>query len=127
MQLAVGDEVVAQGLVKAMWSDDDALTTRIDPAVAHYTGQAELAEAIQEGWPPRRPATRRRRRTKLGRAVQLAAETGNEEATTRLRKVVDIDDAATGTVRLKRAVEKVDEMALDTASTKTTRVRRMSR
>ena len=45
----VGDEVVAQGLVKAKWSDDEGLTTRINPEVAHYTGQTELAEAIQEG------------------------------------------------------------------------------
>ena len=61
--------------------------------------------------------------TKLGRAVQLAAQTGNEEVTTRLRKVVDIDNVETGTVRLKRSIDKADEMALDTASTKTTRVR----
>jgi von Willebrand factor type A C-terminal domain len=40
-----------------------------------------------------------------------------------LRKVVDIDNVETGTVRLKRAVDKADEMALDTASTKTTRIR----
>ena len=37
--------------------------------------------------------------------------------------VVAEDDSETGTVRLKRAVDKVDEMALDTASTKTTRIR----
>ena len=61
--------------------------------------------------------------TKLGRAVQLAAQTGNAEATSRLRKVVDIDSSDNGTVRLKRAVDKADEMALDTASTKTTRVK----
>ena len=61
---------------------------------------------------------------KLGRAVQLAAETGNEEATSRLRRVVEIDDEEQGTVRLKRNTDKLDEMALDTASTKTTRVRR---
>ncbi|HEY3631680.1 MAG TPA: hypothetical protein VGL21_12300, partial [Jatrophihabitantaceae bacterium] len=60
---------------------------------------------------------------KLGRAAQLAAETGNEEATQKLQKVVDIEDPVTGTVRLKRDVAKLDEMALDTASTKTTRVR----
>ncbi|WP_289472801.1 hypothetical protein, partial [Klebsiella pneumoniae] len=59
----------------------------------------------------------------LGRAAQLAAETGNAEATAKLRKVVDIDNAETGTVRLKRGVAKADEMALDTASTKTTRIR----
>ena len=49
VQLAVGGQVVAQGLVKAKWSDDEVLTTRINPEVAHYTGQTELAEAIQEG------------------------------------------------------------------------------
>ena len=48
VQLAVGDQVVAQSLVKARWSDDEGLTTRINPEVAHYTGQTELAEAIQE-------------------------------------------------------------------------------
>ena len=54
MQLALGDDVVRYGLVKALWSADEALTTRISPEVAHYTGQTELAEAIQEGL-PRRP------------------------------------------------------------------------
>ncbi len=56
--------------------------------------------------------------------MQLAAETGNDEATSKLRKVVDIDDEEEGTVRLKRAVDKADEMALDTASTKTTRIKK---
>jgi len=123
VQLAVGNTVVAQGLVKAKWSDDDGLTTRINPEVAHYTGQTELAEAIQEGLAAKASGDEETATTKLGRAVQLAKETGNAEATTRLRKVVDIDNEETGTVRLKRAVDKVDEMALDTASTKTTRVR----
>jgi hypothetical protein len=122
VQLAVGEEVVAQGLVKAMWSGDDTLTTRIDPAVAHYTGQAELAEAIQDGLAAKAAGDTATATTKLGRAVQLAAETGNDEATTRLRKIVDVDDG--GTVRLRRAVDKLDEMALDTASTKTTRVKK---
>jgi hypothetical protein len=124
VQLAIGPDVVAQGLVKAMWSSDDTLTTRIDPAVAHYTGQAELAEAIQEGLAAKATGDTATATTKLGRAVQLAAETGNEEATTRLRKIVEIGDAATGKVQLKRSVDKLDEMALDTASTKTTRVKK---
>jgi hypothetical protein len=124
VQLALGDDVVAQGLVKALWSADEALTTRISPEVAHYTGQTELAEAIQEGLAANAAGDTATATTKLGRAVQLAAQTGNEEATTRLRKVVDIDDQDTGTVRLKRTVEKADEMALDTASTKTTRVKK---
>ncbi|MGI8456752.1 MAG: VWA domain-containing protein [Propionibacteriaceae bacterium] len=127
VQLAVRDQgveqVVAQGLVKAKWSGDDHLTARINPEVAHYTGQTELADAIQEGLAAKAAGDDAGATTKLGRAVKLAAETGNEEATSRLRKVVDIDDPDTGTVRLKRSVDKADEMALDTASTKTTRVR----
>jgi len=124
VQVVVGDEVKAQGLVKAKWSDDSALTTRIDQQVAHYTGQAELAQVIQEGLAAKAVGDEETATTKLGRAVQLAAETGNDEATAKLRKVVDIEDADTGTVQLRRAVEKADEMALDTASTKTTRVRK---
>ena len=124
VQLAVGDAIAAQALVKALWSDDDTLTTRINPAVAHYTGQAELAEVIQEGLAAKAAGDEATATTKLGRAVQLAQATGNDEATSRLRKVVEVEDAGTGTVRLKRDVAKLDEMALDTSSTKTTRVKR---
>jgi hypothetical protein len=41
-----------------------------------------------------------------------------------LAKVVDVVDEATGTVRLKKQVEAADEMALDTRSTKTVRVKK---
>lgn len=41
--------VLAQGLVRAVWTDDLAASTAINAQVAHYTGQAELAEAIQQG------------------------------------------------------------------------------
>ncbi|WP_460351309.1 caspase, EACC1-associated type [Actinoallomurus acanthiterrae] len=43
-----GEEVVAQALIPACWTDDEA-HTRINPQVAHYTGQAELAAAIETG------------------------------------------------------------------------------
>ncbi len=126
VQLALGNDVVAQGLVKATWSNNSELTTRIDQQVAHYTGQAELAQVIQEGLAAKAAGDEATATTKLGRAVQLAAETGNDEATSKLRKVVDVESEETGTVRLKRAVDKADEMALDTASTKTTRIRKES-
>ena len=63
----------------------------------------------------------------LSRTIELAAETGNDEATSRLRKVVDVDDPGTGKVRLKASVDRLDEMALDTASTTTTRIRKDAR
>jgi hypothetical protein len=124
VQLALGEDVAAQGLVKATWSNNSELTTRIDQQVAHYTGQTELASMIQEGLAAKAAGDEATATTKLGRAVQLAAETGNDEATSKLRKVVDIDDEKEGTVRLKAAVNKADEMALDTASTKTTRIKK---
>jgi hypothetical protein len=123
VQLMVGDEVAASGLVRALWSDDSGLTTRINPAVAHYTGQVELAQAIQEGLAAKSAGDTDTATSKLGRAVQLAKETGNDEATSRLKKIVDVEDADTGTVRLKRDAAKLDEMELDTRSTKTTRVK----
>lgn len=123
VQLAVGPDLLTQGLVKAKWSADTNLTAQINPEVAHYTGQAELAQVIQEGLAAKAVGDEATATTKLGRAVQLATESGNTEATAKLRKVVDIADARTGTVKLRKAVDKADEMALDTASTKTTRIR----
>ncbi len=124
VQLIVGGQMVAQGLVKAKWSGDAGLTAQISPEVAHYTGQTELASAIQAGLAAKAVGDDATATTKLGRAVQLAAETGDAGATDRLRRVVDIEDAATGRIHLRRDVDKLDEMALDTASTKTTRVRK---
>lgn len=124
VQLAIGDDVLTQGLVKATWSGDSELTAKIDQQVAHYTGQTELAAMIQEGLAAKASGDEATATTKLGRAVQLAAATGNDEATSKLKKVVDVDNEAEGTVRLKRTVDKADEMALDTASTKTTRIKK---
>jgi hypothetical protein len=115
-------EVLGQGLIRAVWTDDAALSTKMNRQVAHYTGQAELADAIQEGLEARKNGDFDTATAKLGRAVQLAAQSGNEETAKLLNKVVDVDDPATGTVRLKARVNDADEMALDTRSSKTVRV-----
>lgn len=119
-------QVVGKGNILAMWTDDTALSTRINREVAHYTGQAELADAIQEGLEARKAGDVETATAKLGRAVKLATETGHTDTAKLLSKVVDIEDARTGTVRLKRKVAAVDEMTLDTRSSKTMRVRRKS-
>ncbi len=124
VQVMIGEEVQAQALVKATWSNDEALTTRINDQVARYTGQAELAAAIQDGLAAKAAGRDAEATTKLGRAVQIASQTGDEEMTSRLKKVVEIDNAETGTVRLKKSVERLDELALDTASTKTRRTKK---
>ena len=121
-----GDDVHAQCLIRAVWTSDSGLSTRINRQVAHYTGQAELADAIQAGLEARKAGDEHTATIKLGRAAQLAHESGNNATTELLSTVVDIDDPVTGTVRLRRRVEAADEMALDTRSTKTVRVGRAS-
>ncbi|AWI28844.1 vWA domain-containing protein [Streptomyces tirandamycinicus] len=115
---------LAQGLVRAVWTDDMAASTAINPQVAHYTGQAELAQVIQQGLDARKSGDFDNATAKLGRAVQLAAASGNEDTAKLLAKVVDVVDAATGTVRLKARVTEADEMTLETRSTKTVRVKK---
>ena len=124
VSLVVGSGVVGQGLVRAIWTDDEALSTRINSSVAHYTGQAELAQVIQEGLEARKEGDEDTATAKLGRAVALAQQSGNEDTAKLLAKVVDVVDAASGTVQLKKKVDDADEMALDTRSTKTVRTKR---
>jgi hypothetical protein len=122
VSLIEGDETRGQALLRATWTDDRQLSTRINREVAHYTGQAELAECIQEGLEARKHGDLDTATDKLGRAVQLAADSGNDGTMKLLQAVVEVDDAATGTVRLRRDVAVVDEMSLDTRSTTTVRV-----
>lgn len=116
--------VLAQGLVRAVWTDDLAASTAINAQVAHYTGQAELAEAIQQGLEARKMGDVGGATAKLGRAVQLASSSGNADTARLLAKVVDVVDAVAGTVRLKAKVADADEMTLDTRSTQTVRVKK---
>jgi hypothetical protein len=117
-------EVLGQGLVKVTWTDDEALSTRINGRVAGYTGQAELAAAIQEGLEASKRGEEELATARLGRAVALAHEAGNQDMARLLASVVDVVDEATGTVRLKKKVDAAAEMALDTRSTKTVRVKK---
>jgi von Willebrand factor type A C-terminal domain len=115
---------LASGNVLAEWTDDEARSTRINGRVAHHTGQSELADAIQEGLEARREGDEDTATARLGRAVVLAREVGNEQIAGLLDKVVDVIDPVTGTVRLKADVSKADEMSLDTRSVRTVRTAR---
>ncbi|WP_329435187.1 VWA domain-containing protein [Streptomyces sp. NBC_01280] len=117
-------QTLGQGLVRAVWTDDMTASTSINPQVAHYTGQAELAQVIQQGLDARKAGDADGATAKLGRAVQLAAASGNADTAKLLSKVVDVVDAAEGTVRLKAKVAEADEMTLETRSTKTVRVKK---
>jgi hypothetical protein len=117
-------EVLSQGLVRAVWTDDLASSTRISPQVAHFTGQAELASSIQEGLEAHRAGDVDLATAKLGAAVRIAHRTGNESTFKLLQKVVDVVDPKEGTVRFRKNVSEADSMTLDTRSTKTVRVKK---
>jgi hypothetical protein len=124
VNLVTDDQLVGAAMVRAIWTDDDAASARINPEVAHYTGQAELSAAIQAGLEALKDGDERTATVKLGRATQLAVASGHEGTVRLLKKVVDVEDDREGTVRLRKHVAKVDEMALDTRSTRTVRVRK---
>lgn len=136
---AVGDEVlagraslvytvqgvetkVAEARILAVWTDDDGKSTKINRMVAHYTGQTELAQSIQDGLDARARGDDDKATALLGKAVRIAASSGNEATAKLLRQVVDVVDVDKGTVRLKQSVSKEDSMALETRSTKTARI-----
>lgn len=116
-------EVLATGNVLAQWTEDLAQSTRINNKVAHYTGQAELHELIQDGLSARAMGDVDTATARLAKARQLAAASGREDTARLLEKVVEIDPA-TGTARLRRNVDKADEIELDTGSVRTSRLRR---
>ena len=110
----------------ANWTGDDVLSSRIDNQVAHYTGQDELAQAIEKGLAARERGDDGTATQLLGRAVQLAAASDNAEMTHRLSKVVDVVDAPNGTVKLKRNVAKAATMDLQLESHTTKRSKRIA-
>src|SRR5690606_6140517 len=116
--------VLGKGRVLAVWTDDVSLSTVIDPTVAHYTGQAELADAIHAGLAARRAGDIETATQKLGRAVALGTYYGHEDAVGLRSGVENVEDAVLGTVKLKSRVSAIDEMTLDTRSTVTKRVSR---
>lgn len=121
--VVAGDEVLGEGLVTATWTTDTSLSARISHHVAHYTGQAELAQAVQDGLAARKSGDITIATAKLRRAMELAVESGNDDTATLLGGVIEVDER-TGTARLRRDVAAADEMALDARSTRTARVRK---
>lgn len=117
-----GDEVLGEGLVKVVWTTDTAVSAQISPLVAHYTGQTELAQALDDGFSARESGDIPTATAALQRAMALALESGNAETAKLLKGVIEVDEN-TGTARLRREDASVDD-ALDARSTKTARVRK---
>jgi flavin-binding protein dodecin len=116
------EDKAPEARIFATWSADESLTSRLDHHVAHYTGQDELAAAIQKGLEMREQGQEAQATQLLGRAVKIAHASNNMEMTQRLAKVVDVVDAVSGTVRLKKDVKKAATMDLQLESRTTKRV-----
>jgi len=82
------EDKAPEARIFANWSADESLTSRLDHHVAHYTGQDELAEAIQKGLELREQGNEAQATQLLGRAVKIAHSSNNVEMTQRLAKVV---------------------------------------
>jgi hypothetical protein len=120
---AAGATLLGEGKIRAVWTEDTDLSTRINGRVAHYTGQAEMAAAIQEGLDAQAAGDLDTATARLGRAMDLAVESGHEDTVKMLRKVTEVDPA-TSKVRAKARVDKGDAMELEVDSTKTVRAKR---
>lgn len=107
--------------VVVAWSDDATKTAQIDQTVAHYGGQSEMAGYIEEGLEARSRGKWAEATRLLGHAAKIACESGNVEVTRRLSNVVDIVDAASGTVRMKARVDRAEELELALGGTRTVR------
>jgi hypothetical protein len=121
VELVVDGAAGPPSLLRAIWTDEVALSAPIDSHVAHYTGQVELAAAIADGLRAHGAGDVHTASTRLGRAAQLAAASGNAATLQLLSRVVHLDDPATASVRVRQHVELVDAMALDVRSTRTVR------
>ncbi|WP_255738206.1 hypothetical protein [Frankia sp. CiP3] len=86
--------------------------------------QAEPAQLHREEFRARCAGDDGAATIKRGQNAQLAHQSDNEATYRLLRNMVSIKGPSTGTVRLKRNVDTIDEMVLDPQLTRTVRVNR---
>jgi hypothetical protein len=120
VQLMVGDEIVSEAKLVAIWTDEVALSTKIDAEVARAAGNSELAEQIKEGIRAWEAGDEVIATERIGRAVQLAYEAGDTARLDKLAEFAEIHDAPTGTVVVRRDADRLAAMTLDAQSSKTT-------
>jgi hypothetical protein len=112
VSVVVGDVEFAERTVWIHWTDDPALSTRMNPKVAGVTSQTELADAIAAGLDALDAGQRELATMQLDRAVDLARKHGRADTLKVLSRIVDVPDTPGGTVRIRRSMAEVDaEMA----------------
>jgi hypothetical protein len=109
------------GWVFAQWTDDPAESARIDRHVAHYTNQSELSNIVEEGHKALAAGQNERATQLLGKALEMSEQTGNENMTQMLKKLVTTDP--NGTSRLNKSASAVDIKSVAVNSGKTSRLK----
>ena len=99
-----------KGWIFATWTDNLQEASLIDPHVAHYTNQEELSQSVREGQAALAAGDNERATRLLGKALALSEQTGNENMTKMLNKLVVKDTG--GTVRLNKGASEVDKKEL---------------
>jgi hypothetical protein len=122
VSLVSQDQSLLESRVLATWTDDQALFATIDPWVAHYSGQEELAAAIQQGLAARAAGDVNTATAMLGRAARLAAQTGREDTANLLGRLVEVVDIRSGDVRLRQDAVGVDAEMANVRSVRTIRI-----
>jgi hypothetical protein len=100
-----GSVEIGQTAVAVEWTEDIVRYTGINPTVAHYTRQQELAVAIRMAWEAFDERRLADAEALMGRAVALAYEAGAHDKLAVFARVVDIEDAGSGRVRLRSDVD----------------------
>jgi len=121
--MVVGGEPVGQCLVKAIWTDDTAKSTRINKKVAEAMAGRELADALDEAVDSFRMGDHSAATDRFNKAFRIAKDRDNQEVLAYLRQVVD-EDPVTGRVRPKPKVEEVDMMIIEARSQRIARTPR---
>ena len=115
-------EVLTQGLVRALWTADPALSSPIDPTVAHYTGQEELHEVIQRALQARDDGDMDAAGAWFRQALERGDELGRTDT---VNLVQSVFNPATGAVRRddEKEGDRLNAIELDRRSSKTTPLR----
>ncbi len=85
--------------VAIQWTNNASLAAQIDPHIAHYTDEKDLAERIQKGNEALARGDKQQAAMILAQALEVSQRTGNEKITKLLNTIVL--QRADGTVQLK--------------------------
>ena len=119
VSLMVDGEQAGQALVRTVWTDDVAKSTRMNRRVARAMNEEELAVLIQDVVDSHRAGDVRQATDRAEDAWRIAEAEGNDGVKERIATMFD-EDPLTGRLRPKVKVDEAAVMDLEAKSTKTT-------